>query len=127
MNLHLNNFIFNYSVIAAAQCSVLQNSENKKTCYISQHNLAKSISYLKIYIKQFAAYMKKIFGRKMRESITAGKLLVVQGPYHQFITNKSDTQSIAWDLSWQQAFWKCSDNDSSAASLFSADQVNKWD
>lgn len=43
----------------------------------------------------------------MRESITADKLLVVQGPYDQFITNKSDAQSIAWDLSWQQAFWRC--------------------
>lgn len=95
MNLHLNNFVFNYSVTVAAQRSVLKNSENKRRCYISQHDLAKSISCLKIYIKQFAAYMKKICGRKMRESITAGKLLVVQGPYNQFTTNKSDTQSIA--------------------------------
>lgn len=53
----------------------------------------------------------------MRESITADKLLVVQGPSNQFITNKSDAQSIAWDLSWQQTFWKCNDKDTLVARL----------
>lgn len=66
----------------------------------------------------------------MRESVTADKLLVLRGPSNQFITNKSDAQSVAWDLSWQQAFWNCNDKDNPAATLppppllsFSADRV----